>query len=217
MSNKPFIVVVGCDYSVHAERALIAAFEQAQRHVVAEIHVAHVTQSTSIEPSVPGMPVASSAVLPGLSLSEQREHLVDYLKSATVKLRLDAGAKARVVAHVLLDTPMVGLVSLATQLEADLIVVGTHGRNGIARWLLGSVAEGVVRQAACPVLVIPPARQALEAPSIEPPCPHCLEARKVSAGEEMWCKQHKQHHARRHTYHQSDRVGAETNLPLFMR
>jgi nucleotide-binding universal stress UspA family protein len=36
----------------------------------------------------------------------------------------------------------------------DLIVMGTHGRSGVARFVLGSVAEGVLRQAACPVLTV---------------------------------------------------------------
>ena len=42
----------------------------------------------------------------------------------------------------------------AVDLKADLIVLGTHGRRGIARALLGSVAEKIVRTAACPVLTV---------------------------------------------------------------
>jgi nucleotide-binding universal stress UspA family protein len=42
----------------------------------------------------------------------------------------------------------------AADLKVDLIVLGTHGRKGIARALLGSVAEKVVRTAACPVLTV---------------------------------------------------------------
>jgi nucleotide-binding universal stress UspA family protein len=40
--------------------------------------------------------------------------------------------------------------------EADLIVIGTHGRSGVSRLVLGSTAESVVRHAPCPVLVIKP-------------------------------------------------------------
>lgn len=42
----------------------------------------------------------------------------------------------------------------ALELGADLIVMGTHGRRGISRWMLGSVAESVVRTARCPVLLV---------------------------------------------------------------
>lgn len=50
------------------------------------------------------------------------------------------------------------IVAAAREWKADLIVVGTHGRQGIGRMLLGSVAEAVLRHAPCSVLVIPPLR-----------------------------------------------------------
>ncbi len=40
--------------------------------------------------------------------------------------------------------------------KVDLIVIGTHGRKGVQRWVMGSVAERVVRMAPCPVLSIHP-------------------------------------------------------------
>jgi hypothetical protein len=50
------------------------------------------------------------------------------------------------------------IVAAGREWEADLIVVGTHGRQGIGRRFLGSVAETVLRHAPCAVLVIPPLR-----------------------------------------------------------
>jgi hypothetical protein len=117
-----------------------------------------------------------------------------------------------------LESPAHEIAQLASDLEADLVVVGTHGRRGASRLLLGSVAEGVVRLAPCAVLVVrPKAPPDVEAPKIEPPCPRCLEARRASGGKELWCEQHQQRHGRRHTYHSVDRVGAETNFPLVFR
>ena len=49
------------------------------------------------------------------------------------------------------------LVTVAERDGHDLIVMGTHGRTGAKRVLLGSVAEGVVRRAICPVLTVPEA------------------------------------------------------------
>jgi nucleotide-binding universal stress UspA family protein len=46
------------------------------------------------------------------------------------------------------------ILEAALECDADLIVMGTHGRRGIARWMLGSVAEDVMRRAPCPVLVV---------------------------------------------------------------
>ena len=72
-------------------------------------------------------------------------------------------------------------------------------------------------QAIEPSLVIPPLAHELPTPAIEPPCPRCVTARQESGGKETWCEQHREHHGRRHVYHQGDRVGAETNMPLVVR
>jgi len=50
--------------------------------------------------------------------------------------------------------PVRSVVEHAESLDADEIVIGSHGREGISRVLLGSVAEGVVRRAPCPVTVV---------------------------------------------------------------
>jgi nucleotide-binding universal stress UspA family protein len=53
-----------------------------------------------------------------------------------------------------LGKPSEEIVRYAAEHEIDLIVMGTHGREGIARALIGSVAETVVRRASCPVLTL---------------------------------------------------------------
>jgi nucleotide-binding universal stress UspA family protein len=58
--------------------------------------------------------------------------------------------------RVLVGTPRDQIIQQATALQADLVVMATHGRRGLARWLLGSTAEAVVRHAPCPVLVVRP-------------------------------------------------------------
>jgi nucleotide-binding universal stress UspA family protein len=52
--------------------------------------------------------------------------------------------------------PWKEIIRSAREWRADLIVVGTHGRSGLARLLWGSTAEGVVRHGPCPVVVVPP-------------------------------------------------------------
>jgi hypothetical protein len=174
------------------------------------LHVTHVSPPTS------NGDAAFLATDP-LSLNELKDKLFVYVGSFLRKLNSAVPENVRVVSHVIVDTPARGLTSLASELEADLIVVGTHGRSGVPRWLLGSVAEAVVKQARCPVLVIPPERHAPEEPSISPPCPRCVEERRATAGRELWCQQHRERHGRVHTYHQSDRAGADTNMPLVVR
>lgn len=59
------------------------------------------------------------------------------------------------VEHLLLEgDPAEVLVRLSEERQVELIVMGTHGRTGLARLLMGSVAEQVVRRAPCPVLVV---------------------------------------------------------------
>jgi nucleotide-binding universal stress UspA family protein len=216
-SKKPYVVVAGTDFSDEAVRSLRVACRQAVQHAPAELHVVHVCIAVNPEPAGPMAPLAGLAVLPVLSLEEQRQALTKHLDAELAKLPEVAAAGVRVFGHVAIDTPSFGVTRLASELEADLIVIGTHGLHGIARWLLGSVAEGVVRQAQCPVLVVPPEPGKLAVPAIEPPCPRCLVARRTSEGAEMWCEQHGERHGRRHTFYRTDRGSAETNMPLVVR
>jgi nucleotide-binding universal stress UspA family protein len=62
----------------------------------------------------------------------------------------------QVVREVQSGPPFVEIVRYAKEHDVDLIVMGTHGRTGIAHALIGSVAEKVVRKAPCPVLTVRP-------------------------------------------------------------
>ena len=54
-----------------------------------------------------------------------------------------------------MDTASHGIIQQAEQWNAELIVIGTHGRTGINHLLMGSVAESVARKSSCPVLIVP--------------------------------------------------------------
>ena len=82
-----------------------------------------------------------------------------------VKRYLPAAGDA-VETRIVEKTPAQAILDTAKSIDADLIVMGTHGRTGWRRALLGSVAEKVVHHADRPVLCIPPAEGGAEAPSI---------------------------------------------------
>jgi nucleotide-binding universal stress UspA family protein len=65
--------------------------------------------------------------------------------------------------------PGESIVEAARSEHADLIVVGSHGRSGVGRALIGSVSDHVVRHAPCPVLVV---RQGVDEPGPGGPAPH---------------------------------------------
>jgi nucleotide-binding universal stress UspA family protein len=59
-----------------------------------------------------------------------------------------------VVRRVEEGSPATEILSVAQLCHADLIVMGSHGRSGLRRWFMGSVAEAVMRKATCPVLTV---------------------------------------------------------------
>jgi nucleotide-binding universal stress UspA family protein len=216
--TKPFVVVVGTDYSKQAERALKVAYESAQKSAPAELHVVHASFAVGPSSGVSlGPPFQGLGPLPVLGIEEQQAQLVQHLDQVFASSPGFRDGRVRVFAHVVLNQPVFGLTELASALDAQLLVVGSHGHHGVARWLLGSVAEGALRQATCPVLVIPPEPSELPVPAIEPPCPRCVAARATSNGHQMWCEQHRERHDRRHTYYQKDRISSDHSLPLVAR
>jgi nucleotide-binding universal stress UspA family protein len=56
--------------------------------------------------------------------------------------------------HYLKGIPVIEITGFAKREHVDLIVMASHGRTGLWRILMGSVAEGVMRKAACPVLIV---------------------------------------------------------------
>jgi nucleotide-binding universal stress UspA family protein len=111
-------------------------------------------------------------------------HIFSAEEIAVTQLLADAAARAGPDVPVTVagagGDPAEEILRYAARYPIDLIVVGTHGRTGVSRLLLGSVAERVVRGARCPVLVVPvPPELATPAPSggrvideeVEPPAP----------------------------------------------
>jgi nucleotide-binding universal stress UspA family protein len=215
-----YLIVVGVDYSDAGALALEHAFELGLQHPPAEVHAVNVAQTygelVTVELAADPRGFAS------VSIAEAAQRLRGYVEERVGAFRKTHQARGdqafpRVVAHLRLEAVAEEIAQIAADLEADIVVVGTHGRSGISRLLLGSVAQAVVKLAPCPVLVVRPKSIPADMPKIEPPCPRCVEARRTSAGTEFWCEQHRERHGQRHHMYQNDRVGAETNMPLVIR
>jgi nucleotide-binding universal stress UspA family protein len=212
--NKPYVIVVGVDFSPASELAVTRGFELAAERANAEVHLVNVVQTYGPQVTYE-MPMDGSA-LSVLTISEARARFKSYADQALQKFVSERGTQpcARVIAHVRFDAIADEIAQLAADLEADLVVVGTHGRRGFSRVLLGSSAEATVRLAPCPVLVVRPKALPEPVPQIEPPCPRCVEERRATHGTELWCEQHRAHHGQRHTYHQSERISSDGGMPL---
>lgn len=91
------------------------------------------------------------------SVSPEEAHARTFLDTLTTRLRV-AGCTVRSLVRS--GPAAETILAVATEEQVELIVIGSNARRGISRRLLGSVAEAVVRQAACPVLLVRPAPEA---------------------------------------------------------
>ena len=190
-----YAVLVGVDYSLNGDLALERAFDIAGSQASAHVHIVHVQNVT--ESTSQGSGPAQSSDLD--DVSRQLLSHVQGVLERWCATHNRAAPFAQLSTHVRAEPPADAIAQLATDVEADLVVVGTHGRRGARRLLLGSVAEKVVRLSPCAVLVVPPPAEPV--PQIEPACPLCLETRRATDGAEFWCEQHSERHGRRHTFH----------------
>lgn len=128
-------ILAATDFSLYSIAALEYA-EDLARHFAAELVVMH----------------AEEAPLAGAELTDVTHAAAERELSRTVaQLRADGvAARGRLCPGAAPDE----IVRAAAGERASLIVVGTHGRTGLAHVLMGSVAERVVRDAPCPVLTV---------------------------------------------------------------
>jgi nucleotide-binding universal stress UspA family protein len=128
------------DFSDQAATAFQLACALA-RDYRARLVVLHAARSPVIAP-------VGGAAPPGVEVYQ--EELTEKLKGLQL-----AAPEVCVEPWLLLeDDPAAAILRVAREVGCDLIVLGTHGRTGLRRVLLGSVAEQVMRQAACPVVAV---------------------------------------------------------------
>lgn len=128
------------DFSERSENAFQLACALT-RDYGARLVVLHVVAPLSPFAYGEGLPPPDPTIL----LREAKDHLE----------RLEVpGADARAERRLEKGDPAAEILRVAQEIDASLIVLGTHGRTGLGRLLMGSVAEQVVRKAACPVLTV---------------------------------------------------------------
>ncbi len=181
----PYRILVGIDFSDTAALALEHAVDLVLGRDASELHAICVLDSETAARGNRGEG--------GLSIDDAAENLRTTATSAIAAKRGQGkDAAPRLFVHVRIGSPVDEIVTLGAEIGADVIVLGTHGRRGLQRLWLGSVAERVVRMATCPVLVVRPRREPLlsTAHRPEPPCSACLARRADTDGKEWWCPEH---------------------------
>jgi len=143
-------ILVAVDGSETSRRAFDAALELAKA-MGSTLQPYYVIENAPMYFDAPGY---DPSILRGQMIAQGNELAVEFDKAMAE--RGVAGEMATGEASSLEDVPTL-LLNAAHTLGADLIVMGTHGRRGFQRLILGSVAERCVRQSTLPVLLIPSA------------------------------------------------------------
>lgn len=140
----PRIILVPIDFSEYADEALAYAADLAAQ-LDGTIHLVHAITIPTL--GVPELGVAYSSMMME-SATKGAQDALDLRvaryrdRVSLAPVRIEVGDAREVIDRV------------AAEIGAHLIVMGTHGRRGLRRMLLGSVAETVVRSAPCPVLTV---------------------------------------------------------------
>jgi universal stress protein A len=144
------VLLVPVDFSEPSRRAMAWAFDYAQR-APCDLHLMHVVERT-------------------LRLDDLRNQGIDALRTELEEIARSADEELAAMAptaeardtigplrrHVVSGRPADEILAEAERIGADMIVMGTHGLTGVARVLIGSTAEKVVRHAPCTVVSVKP-------------------------------------------------------------
>lgn len=133
----PFVLSQPAMETMEIARDIVGGADDVER-----IHVLHVV--TQVYPTSPALVV------------EPRTP-ADLKRNAELEIRrhLDTQGFSAAHLHIAEGEPATCIRELAKELAVDLVIMPSHGRSGVERWLLGSVAEHVLRDAPCPILVLP--------------------------------------------------------------
>lgn len=140
-------ILVAVDFSGVTPRVMEIARDLAAR-TTSHVYVLHVAEP---EPDFVGYDTGPDVVRDQVAEEFHREHrqvqaLADKLRSSNV------GATALLIQGSIVET----IVREAERLDADIMVVGSHGHGAVFDLLVGSISEGLVRKSTRPVLVVPP-------------------------------------------------------------
>lgn len=136
-------ILVPTDFSEHAQNALRYGCEFAARFD-SELHLVHVVEV---------IPVMYHE---GIVFSPESEAQMNEQAAATLeKVPADDWRdRLNIVRSTVQGHPLVEIIRYAREADIDLMIIGTHGRTGLAHMLLGSNAEKIVRKAPCPVMTV---------------------------------------------------------------
>ena len=147
--NIPHRILMGTDFSDYSKEAYDYAVLLAKQFG-AELFLLHALEMPAF--FVPGMGRAA-----GPDVVKWIHALKEEEQKKLQPLEAEARQKGVKVQSILKEgTPAQEILNAAEEIRAELIVLGTHGRTGLERFMIGSVAERVMGQARCPIVLVRP-------------------------------------------------------------
>lgn len=157
MKSGIFQILVGIDFSDSSARALYHAVVLTER-LGAVLHLCHI--------AVPNANLAAHTDV-GLNVPGEFQD-AQQARRRLERMRAMLCSAIEIDLHLRIGEPVNGLLELASELEPDLLIVGSHGRGAVKRFLLGSVSTKLTHLSPVPVLVVPvPGRESQARPAAE--------------------------------------------------
>ncbi|MEM1085458.1 MAG: universal stress protein [Verrucomicrobiota bacterium] len=138
-------IVAAVDFSDSTPVVMDAAVEQAEAFG-AHLHVVHV-----LEPE----PAYTAYGFTPDEFPAMHQFQEEARKRATKRLEELAGPLTGVTVKMVEGSPLQGVLDYVEASKADMVILGTHGHGMVASLLLGSLAEGMVRKAVVPTMIVP--------------------------------------------------------------
>ena len=145
-------ILVATDFSDYSKEAIDYAVYMG-KNFKADLYLLHVFEPAYISPGGVILSVVPDEV--HTWIKQIREDSNQKLNFLSEEIRKEI---SRVESRMMTGTAFEAILKFSEEIPADLIVLGTHGRTGMAHVFIGSVAERVVRKAQCPVLTVRPTK-----------------------------------------------------------
>ncbi len=139
-------ILIAVDNSTSAEKAAKAGYDMASL-CQAEVALLNIVE--------PAPPIANPDFGFTPAIIELYDNSVENSHVLLKEIENKYGNGTKTTYLSVMDTATNGILQQSEEWNADLIVLGTHGRTGLNHFLMGSVAEHVARKSACPVLIVP--------------------------------------------------------------
>lgn len=145
--KKILIAVEDNKYSDHAVTYGLALARKLQ----AEVALVHVNEIPAATPYIADPMLNETSFMMPEMISIQE----DASNALFDRIKKQAGDDITLYTYTRLGSPKTEILATAEECNADMIILGTHGRTGFDHFISGSVAESVARKSKCPVLIIP--------------------------------------------------------------